>query len=105
MGEMHLPGEERRIIEHQFYQAQLNLDEWMSLAATVLARTSRGAALVAPPRVHRCRFKHLQEPDPNPLADGAAHPGVAGGTDQAAVIDPVQCAQSGGPESHLALVE
>jgi heat-inducible transcriptional repressor len=60
MGEMHLPGEERRMIEHQFYQAHLNLDEWMSLAATVLARTSRGAALVAPPRVHRCRFKHLE---------------------------------------------
>jgi len=60
MGDMRLPVEERRMIEHQFYQAQLDLDEWMRLAATALAHASRGAALVTSPRVHRSRFKHLE---------------------------------------------
>jgi heat-inducible transcriptional repressor len=38
----------------------LSLDHWMRLAATVLAHTAHGAAIVAPPRVHRCRFKHIE---------------------------------------------
>jgi heat-inducible transcriptional repressor len=60
MGDMSLPAEERRMIEHQFYQAQMDLDEWMRLAATALAHAARGAAVVTSPRVHRCRFKHLE---------------------------------------------
>ena len=57
---LRLPLEERLMIEHQFHQAQLDLGQWMRLAATVLAHTARGAAVVAPPRVHRCRFKHIE---------------------------------------------
>jgi heat-inducible transcriptional repressor len=57
---MRLPVEERRMIEHQFHQAELDLDQWMRLAAAALAQTSRSAALVAPPRLLRCRFRHLE---------------------------------------------
>jgi heat-inducible transcriptional repressor len=60
MGDVRLPVDERRMIEHQFHQAQLDLNQWMRLAATVLAHSSHGAAVVAPPRVHRCRFKHIE---------------------------------------------
>jgi heat-inducible transcriptional repressor len=60
MGDIRLPTAERRMIEHQFHQAQLDLDQWMRLAATALAHTSRGAAVVTSPRVHICRFKHLE---------------------------------------------
>ncbi len=60
MGDVRLPVEERRMIEHQFYQAQMEIDQWMRLAATVLAHSARGASIVAPPRVHRCRFKHIE---------------------------------------------
>jgi len=60
MQEVQLPMEEQRMIAHQFYQAQLDLDEWMRLAATALAHAARGAAVVVPPRIHRCRFKHLE---------------------------------------------
>jgi heat-inducible transcriptional repressor len=60
MEDITVPVEERRMIEHQFHQAQLDLNQWMRLSATVLAHSSRGAAVVAPPRVHRCRFKHLE---------------------------------------------
>ena len=60
MGDVRLAVDERRTIEHQFYQTQLDLNQWMRLAATVLAHASRAAAVVAPPRVHRCRFKHME---------------------------------------------
>jgi len=60
MGDVRLPIDERRMIEHQFHQTQLDLNQWMRLAATVLAHASRAAAIVAPPHVHRCRFKHME---------------------------------------------
>jgi heat-inducible transcriptional repressor len=60
MHDIRLSADERRMIEHQFYQTQMDLNQWMRLSAAVLAHAARGAALVAPPRVHRCRFKHLE---------------------------------------------
>jgi heat-inducible transcriptional repressor len=60
MVDVTLPLEERRMIEHQFHQAQLDLNQWMRLAATVLAHSSRGAAVVASPQLYRRRFNHLE---------------------------------------------
>ena len=60
MDDVILPVEEQRMIVHQFHQTQLDINQWMRLAATVLAHASRGAAVVAPPHVHRCRFKHME---------------------------------------------
>jgi heat-inducible transcriptional repressor len=60
MVDVSLPLEERLMIEHQFHQAQLDLNQWMRLAATVLAHSSHGAAIVASPQLYRCRFKHLE---------------------------------------------
>jgi heat-inducible transcriptional repressor len=60
MIDVRMPVDERLMIEHQFHQAQLDLSQWMRLAATVLAHSSRGAAIVAPPLLHCCHFKHLE---------------------------------------------
>ena len=60
MVDVSLPLEERLMIEHQFHQAQLDLNQWMRLAATVLAHSSRGAAIVASPQLYRCRFRHME---------------------------------------------
>lgn len=60
MGDTELPPEERRTITHQFHQARLDLDQWMKLATSVLARTSGGAAIITPPRAAEARLKHLQ---------------------------------------------
>jgi heat-inducible transcriptional repressor len=60
MVDVTLAAEERRMIEHQFHQTQLDLNQWMRLAATVLAHASHGAAIVASPHVFRCRFKHME---------------------------------------------
>jgi len=60
MGEAELPLAEQRTIRHQFHQARLDLEQWMRLAAAVLARTAHGTSLVAAPTVAQCRFKHLE---------------------------------------------
>ncbi|MER3544835.1 MAG: heat-inducible transcription repressor HrcA [Chloroflexota bacterium] len=60
LGDIELPAEERRMILHQFHQVYLDLDQWMQLAAAVLAHTVRSASLITPPHVARSRFKHVE---------------------------------------------
>jgi len=55
-----LPPQERRTIAHQFQQVRRDMEEWMPLAASVLARTAQGAALVTAPQAARARYRHLQ---------------------------------------------
>ncbi len=55
-----LPPDEQRTIRHQFYQIGGELDQWLQLGASVLARTARNAAVVTPPRSYQARFKHLE---------------------------------------------
>lgn len=58
--ETELPAEERRLISHQFHQARADVDEWLRLAAAVLARHSRGASVVTAPHAERAIYKHLE---------------------------------------------
>ncbi|MCP4360771.1 MAG: heat-inducible transcription repressor HrcA [Chloroflexi bacterium] len=60
LGDFNLPLHERQMIRHQFHQARLDIDQWMRLAAAILARTSLGASFVTAPRPLSNRFKHLQ---------------------------------------------
>ena len=60
MEQAELPAAECRMIRHQFHQARPDLEQWLRLAASVLARTVRSAALVSIPRMKQCRFKHLE---------------------------------------------
>ena len=60
MGESDLSPAERRTINHQFYQAQLDVDQWMRLAAAVLAQRAHGASLVTAPKSWQCRIKHVE---------------------------------------------
>lgn len=55
-----LPLTTRRTISHQFYQSHQDVEQWMRLAASVLAQQSRGASLVTSPRPQQSRFKHLE---------------------------------------------
>lgn len=55
-----LPLDERRTIAHQFQQVRQDIDEWMPLAASVLARTARGAAVVTAPQTAQVHFRQLQ---------------------------------------------
>lgn len=60
MGEPELPPEERLRILHQFHQATSEINEWLELAASVLAQSVRNAAVVTAPRVGQARLKQLQ---------------------------------------------
>jgi heat-inducible transcriptional repressor len=60
MGEAELPLAEQRTIRHQFHQARLDLEQWMKLAAAVLARAAHSTSLVAAPTVAQCRFERLE---------------------------------------------
>lgn len=55
-----LPPAERRTIAHQFQQVRDDVEEWMPLAASVLARTTRSAALVTAPQAAHPRYRHMQ---------------------------------------------
>ena len=60
VGDTELPLAEQRTISHQFYQAQKDIDQWMRLAASVLAQHARGASLVTAPRQLLAAFKHVE---------------------------------------------
>lgn len=55
-----LPSPIKHTISHQFYQARHEVDEWMKLAASVLAHQSQAASLVTLPQVNRSRFRHIE---------------------------------------------
>ena len=60
MEESELPRSQQLLIRHQFHQITQDPDEWMKLAAAVLARTAQSAALIAAPQARQTRFRHLE---------------------------------------------
>src|SRR5262245_23996799 len=60
MGESRLPLDEQRLIRHQFYQVQHQLDEWVRLTASVMAQALQSAAIVLPPRAAQAHLKHFE---------------------------------------------
>jgi heat-inducible transcriptional repressor len=51
---------EQHTIQHQFYQVQLELNEWLRLAASVVARTSQNVGVVSSPHVFDSRLKRIE---------------------------------------------
>ena len=60
MPEQKLSTEEQRMINHQFHQVQLDTDQWVRLAAAVLARAATNAAIITAPKVLDVKLKHIQ---------------------------------------------
>src|SRR5579883_1719022 len=52
--------DEQRLIRHQFYQVQDQLDQWVRLTASVMARLLHSAAVMTPPRSSEGRLKHFE---------------------------------------------
>jgi heat-inducible transcriptional repressor len=73
-----LSDEDQVTIRHQFYQAHTELDEWMKLAAAVIAHRAHNVALITRPRPDEVRLKHIELIESQPhsvlvivvLADG-----------------------------------
>lgn len=60
MHRQELPASTKHTISHQFYQARQDVQQWMRLAASVLATQSQSASLITPPQSQQTRFKHLE---------------------------------------------
>ncbi len=60
MREAELDSADRLMIRHQFSQVELTSNEWLRLAASILATSTRSASVVTPARARRARFGHLQ---------------------------------------------
>ena len=68
MRESSLDRTDQLMIRHQFSQVQLTSNEWLRLAASILAASTSSAAVVTPARARRAQFGHIQLVE---LADGA----------------------------------
>jgi len=55
-----LSSAEQRLMSHLFHQVEKELEKWLSLAATLLARQVQNLALVTMPKSTDCKFKHLE---------------------------------------------
>ncbi len=54
-----LPPSERLTIQHQFYQVQMDVEQWGRLAASVLAKFTNYPSLATAPAPPRHRLKHI----------------------------------------------
>ncbi len=55
-----LPTSERFLIDHLFHQVEEEVQSWLSLAATLLARLTQNVAVVSLPKTEGSRFKHVE---------------------------------------------
>ncbi|HUH97728.1 MAG TPA: heat-inducible transcriptional repressor HrcA [Anaerolineales bacterium] len=60
MNRAELPKAVQHDISHQFHQAPADVDQWMHLAASVLAHQSQGASVVTAPRAESAHFQHVE---------------------------------------------
>ncbi|MDP3879763.1 MAG: heat-inducible transcriptional repressor HrcA [Dehalococcoidales bacterium] len=61
LGDIKLPLAEQRLVSHLFHQVEKEvLDEWLNLAATLIAQMVHNAAVVTIPKPKSCQFKHLE---------------------------------------------
>jgi heat-inducible transcriptional repressor len=60
VGDVELPLNERNTIRHQFHQAKLEMSQWMQLAAAILARSVRSAAIITAPRIEQPRLRRIE---------------------------------------------
>ncbi len=60
MQKAELPTAVQNTISHQFFQAPPDVEQWMTLAASVLAYQSQGVSLVTAPQTEMIRFKHIE---------------------------------------------
>jgi heat-inducible transcriptional repressor len=60
LSDIELPLAERLLVSHLFHQVERDLEDWLSLAATLTAQLVQNVAVVTLPKPARCRFRHLE---------------------------------------------
>ena len=60
LADIGLPSAEQCLISHLFHQVEKELEEWLHLAATLIARLVRDVAIVSMPKPVKCRLKRVE---------------------------------------------
>ncbi len=60
MNKAELPESIQHTISHQFHQSRPEVEQWMTLAASILATQSQGVSVVTAPHTEQAKFKHLE---------------------------------------------
>ncbi|HEX2994943.1 MAG TPA: heat-inducible transcriptional repressor HrcA, partial [Anaerolineales bacterium] len=60
MNQAELPASVQATISHQFYQSPADVDQWMTLAASILAHQSQGVSVVTAPHIDKAKYKHIE---------------------------------------------
>ncbi len=60
MDNVALPREEQYLIAHTFHQVEKEVEAWVSLTATLLARLTQNVAVVSLPKSTDCKLKHME---------------------------------------------
>ncbi|MBE0682016.1 MAG: heat-inducible transcription repressor HrcA [Anaerolineales bacterium] len=60
MQDAELPESVQHTISHQFYQSRADMDQWMTLAASILANQSQGVSVVTAPHMEQAKYKHVE---------------------------------------------
>lgn len=55
-----IPSSEQMLVDHLFHQVEEELENWLSLAATLLAQLTKNVSIVSIPRSAGSRFKHVE---------------------------------------------
>src|SRR6185503_16254226 len=55
-----LPETIQQTISHQFHQSRADMNQWMTLAASVLAHQSQGVSMITAPHAEQARYKHVE---------------------------------------------
>jgi heat-inducible transcriptional repressor len=55
-----LPPSIQATISHQFFQAGAGVDQWMTLAASILAHQSQAVSVVTAPHAETAKYKHVE---------------------------------------------
>ncbi|MFC2052041.1 heat-inducible transcriptional repressor HrcA [Chloroflexota bacterium] len=60
LGDIRLPLVDQRLVSHLFHQVEMELDEWLHLAAALIAQMVQNAVVVTMPKPAACQFRHLE---------------------------------------------
>jgi len=60
MHQARLPETVQRTISHQFHQSGPDIEQWMTLAASILAHQSQGVSVVTAPHARKAKYKHVE---------------------------------------------
>ena len=55
-----LPESVQATIAHQFHQSRPDVEQWMTLAASILAHQSQGVSVVTAPHTDKAKYKHVE---------------------------------------------